>query len=132
MKIHVFGSCEKKLNYIGKVSVPSCVCGRGGERGMCDVFSLGSSIFICFFRQKATIVFHSLKARVHVFLFGDDGEGTETFLVNNVERSLLIGCFNVCFSFHLPFHQLFRCVLFLVNFLCSQALFWQMYTYSRI
>ena len=31
--------------------------------------------------------------------------------VNNVERSLLIGCFNVCYSFHLPFRLLFRCVL---------------------
>ena len=25
MKIHVFGSCEKKLDYIGKVIAPSCV-----------------------------------------------------------------------------------------------------------
>ena len=74
---------------------------------MCCVF-LGSSFFICFFRLKAAIIFHSLKARV--FLCGDEGEGTEAFLVNNVEKSLLIVCFNVCSSFHLPFHLLFRCV----------------------
>ena len=73
------------------------------------MFSLGSSFFICF-KFKAAIVFHSLKTRV--FLCGDDREGTEAFLVNtcNVERSLLIDCFNVCYSFHLPFHLLFRCV----------------------
>ena len=45
------------------------------------MFSLGSSFSICFFRQKATVVFHSLKDRV--FLCGDEGEGTEAFLVNN-------------------------------------------------
>ena len=83
MKIHVFGSCEKKLYCIGNVIVPSCVCvcvlGGGGGGA---VLSLGSSFFICFFRQKA-VVFHSLKARE--FLCGDEGDGTEAFLVNNVK-----------------------------------------------
>ena len=44
-----------------------CV-GLGGG----DLFSPGSSFFVCFFRQKATIVFHSLKASVF-FLCGDEG-----------------------------------------------------------
>ena len=46
------------------------------------VLSLGSSFFICFFRQEAA-VFHSLKARE--CLCGDEWEGTEAFLVNNVK-----------------------------------------------
>ena len=83
------------------------------------MFSLGSRFFICFFRQKAAIVFYSPKARA--FLYGDEGEGTEAFLVNNVEI-ITYRLFNVCSSFHLPFHLLFRCVLkkidpFLVDFL---------------
>ena len=69
-------------------------------------FSLGLSFFIYFFRQKAAIVFHSLKARIILWRV----RGNEQNPVNNVERSLLIGCFNVCYSFHLPFHLLFRCV----------------------
>ena len=48
---------------------------KNGEWGEGAVFSLGLSCFICFFRQKGAIDFHSLKARV--FLCGDDGEGTE-------------------------------------------------------
>ena len=62
----------------------ACVCVGGGGGGV--VFHLGSSFFICFFRQVAAIVFYSLKASV--FLCGDEGEGTEAFLVKNVERSL--------------------------------------------
>ena len=75
-----------------------------GARGMSggNVFSLGSSFFFYFFRQKAAIVFHSLKARV--FLCG-----------------VVLVC-ALASSFHLPFHLLFRCVLekfdlFLVDFL---------------
>ena len=49
--------------------------GRGAGRGRCYVFPRVKFFFICFFRQKAAIVFHSLKARV--FLCGDEGEGTE-------------------------------------------------------
>ena len=51
------------------------VISRGWVRG--DVFSLGSSFFICFCRQKATIFFHSLKARV--CLCDDEGGGTAAF-----------------------------------------------------
>ena len=91
----------------GSVGVCVCVCVRACVGG--TVFFLGSSFFICFFRQKAAIVFHSLKAKV--FLCGNEGEGTESFLVNNVERSLHFGFyFNVFSSFHLLFHLLFRCV----------------------
>ena len=73
MAIHVFGSCEKKLKYIGKVNAPSgvCVYGRGAVFPSCQLFSF------VFFRQKAAVVFQSLKARV--FLYGDEGEGTEAF-----------------------------------------------------
>ena len=101
MKIHVFGSWDKKLDYIGKVIAPSCVC-------VCACVSFVSS------DRRLQIVFHSLKARV--FLCGDEGEGTEAFLVNIVERSLLIG-FNVCSSFRQPFHLLFSCVWNLTCFL---------------
>ena len=56
-----------------------------------------------------------------LFLCGDEGERAEPILVNNVGRLLLIGCFNVCSSFHLPFRLHFRCVwkkltCFLLNF----------------
>ena len=62
MKLLAFGSCEKKLDYIGKVIVPSCMCVfGGGGGGVGDVVSLWSSFIICFFRQKATMGFHSLK-----------------------------------------------------------------------
>ena len=90
VKIHVFGSSEKKLDYIGKVMcvcvcvcvracvhMRVCVCARVCVRGGRAVFSLGSSFFICFFRQKAAIVFHGMKARV--FLCVDEGGGTEAF-----------------------------------------------------
>ena len=46
---------------------PVCVCVGGGA-----VFSLVSSFFICFFRQKAAIGFHSLKAMVFVCV--DEGK----------------------------------------------------------
>ena len=32
-QIHVFGSCEKKLDYIGKVNAPCCVCVSVAESG---------------------------------------------------------------------------------------------------
>ena len=54
--------------------VRSCVCVCVGGKA---VFSLGSSVFICFFRQKAAIVFHGMKVRL--FLFVDEGGGTEAF-----------------------------------------------------
>ena len=69
----VIGNCEKKLDKIGKIIVLSCVCvcvwlggweGVGRGRGDGYVFAFWSSIFICFFRQKATIVLHSLETRV--------------------------------------------------------------------
>ena len=102
------------------------MCGGGsgggpGAGGGGSWFPSGQAFFICFFRQKATIVFHSLKARV--FLCGDEGEGTEAFLVNNVERSLLISCFNVCSSFQLPFHLLFRYVSEKMTFFCRISMF---------
>ena len=98
------------------------------------MFSLGPIVFICFFRQRAAVVFHSLKARE--FLCGDDGGGIEAFVVNNVEI-ITFRLFSVCSSFSLPFHLLFRCVwktidMFLVEFLCSHALILQINTYSRI
>ena len=86
VKIHVFGSLRKETRLYWESNYSLlCVCVCVGA-----VFSLRSSFFICFFRQKAAIVFHSLKARK--VLNGDEGEGTEAFLVNNAERSLLIGC----------------------------------------
>ena len=65
-----------------------CVCGGGG-----CVFPRDKLFHLFLQTQKVAGVFHSLKIRV--FLCGDEGEGTEAFLVNNVERSLLIGCFNL-------------------------------------
>ena len=82
----------------------ACVCWR------VPCFTSGQAFsFVASDRKKAAIVFHSLKASVF-YLCGDEGEGTQAFLVNNVEGSLLISCFNVFSSFHLPFHLFFRCV----------------------
>ena len=100
--IHVFGSCEKKLDYIGKVIVPSCVLWGGGVGDA--VFSLGSSFSICFFRQKYAIFFHSLKARE--FFCRDEGEGTEAILVNKVEI-IPYRLFDVCSSLFIYFSDVF-------------------------
>ena len=87
-----------------------CVCAGGGA-----VFSLGSSFFsfVSSDRKLAAIVFHSLKARE--FLRGVEGEGTEAFLLNNAQI-ITHRLFNVCSSFHLTFHLLFRCIRKPVDF----------------
>ena len=55
------------------VCVRMCMFPRWWWEGGGAVFSLGSSVFNFFFRQKTAIAFHSLKAKV--FLCGNEGEG---------------------------------------------------------
>ena len=91
----MYSAVAKRNSIIfGKFSLVSARVCRGGV----GVFSLGSSFFICFFRQKATIVFHSLKAKVFLCVVMR-GKGQKHLLVNNVGRSFLISCFNVRSSF---------------------------------
>ena len=77
MKIHVFGSCEKKLDYIGESNslLPSCVCVRGGGgRG-----PSGEAFFTCFFIPESYNSFSQPESQD--ILCGDEGEGTEAFFV---------------------------------------------------
>ena len=81
VKIQVFRSCEKKLDYIGKVIALSCVCMCVRARAcvrvcvcvcvcvvevLCFTCTSGQAFF-CLFRQKDVIVFQQFGSQCFVW-----------------------------------------------------------------